>query len=113
MSERLIDLNEARIPPTSEILSGRDCGEDFRRKFGLDAEDLKPSIVSVRIPDEIVSMNTSFFLGLFGPSVRLLTPEGFLKKYKFVCDEVHMSTIHEGMARAIKGQTIFPQKKTA
>jgi hypothetical protein len=108
-----IDLNEARIPPTSEILSGRDCGEESRRRFRLDEIDAAADAKAiVTIPDDVISMNTSFFLGLFGPSVRRLRSE-FLNKYQFECDDVHMATVREGIVRALKEQTIFGQKKTA
>jgi hypothetical protein len=108
-----IDLNEARIPPNSEVITGRDCGEEFRRRFQLDSLDTSQDEAVVSIPAAVVSMNTSFFLGLFGPSVRHLGPEGFLSKYKFKCDDVHMATVREGILRATKEQTIFSEKKTA
>jgi len=105
-----IDLNKARIPPDSEFLSGRDCGEEFRRKFQVDRLDATPGEVKILIPDAIVSMNTSFFLGLFGPSVRKLGKENFSKKYKFVADNVHLATVAEGIERALKEATIFSDK---
>jgi hypothetical protein len=105
-----IDLNEARIPANSEVLSGRDCGEEFRRRFKLEDEDRREEPVHVLIPDEIISMNTSFFLGLFAPSVRRLGPTKFFEKYNFECDDIHMSTIREGVIRAMKEHTIFSQR---
>jgi hypothetical protein len=108
-----IDLNEARIPSNSEVITGRDCGEEFRRRFQLDALDVSEDEAVVSIPAAVVSINTSFFLGLFGPSVRRLGPERFLSKYKFQCDDVHMATVREGMIRAAKEQSIFGEKKTA
>lgn len=108
-----IDLNQARIPPNSEVISGRDCGEEFRRRFQLDSLDVSTDEAVVSIPSAVVSINTSFFLGLFGPSVRRLGPEGFMSKYKFHCDDVHMATVREGVIRATKEQTIFGEKKKA
>jgi hypothetical protein len=108
-----IDLNEARIPPTSEVISGRDCGEEFRKRFQLNKVDVAEGEVEVSIPEDVVSMNTSFFLGLFGPSVKHLGQQGFLSKYKFLCDDVHMETVHEGIARALKDHTIFEKKNKA
>jgi hypothetical protein len=106
-----IDLNQARIPANSELLSGRDCGQEFRKRFRVDQLDGTDEEVIVTIPDEVISMNTSFFLGLFGPSVRKLGPERFLMKYQFQCDEVHLATVREGMSRAVKEGTIFGKRK--
>lgn len=113
MATQRINLDTARIPSNSEVLSGRDCGIDSRRKFNLDRIDKSSDSVTVVIPDDVISMNTSFFLGLFGPSVRRLGKTGFLAKYHFQCHDIHRSTIEEGIERALKETTIFPEKKTA
>jgi hypothetical protein len=109
-----IDLDEVRTPRTSGLLSGRDNGEAARNRFGVSKMDSGQDEITVVIPDEVFSMNTSFFLGLFGPSVRALGEEGFRKKFKFRCDEqVHRPTIERGIENALKHATIFPEKKTA
>ena len=109
-----IDLNEARIPPSSEVITGRDCGEEFRRRFQLDKLDVSTDDVQVLIPPEVISVNTSFLLGLFGDSVRRLGRDAFMRKYTFQCDDVHRATIHEAIVRAAKEHTIFStEKKTA
>jgi hypothetical protein len=109
-----IDLNEARTPPDSGLLSGRDSGLATRKRFQVSKMDRAPGVVTVIIPDEVFSMNTSFFLGLFGDSVRELGEEGFRAKYHFVCDEeIHCPTIERGIEKALKESSIFPEKKTA
>jgi hypothetical protein len=57
-------------------------------------------------------MNTSFFLGLFGGSVRALGKEKFIEKYHFDCDPVHFDTIADGIERALKESDIFMGRKT-
>jgi hypothetical protein len=109
-----IDLNEVRNPPRSGLLSGRDAGIAARAHFHLDKLDAQDVPVEVVIPDEVFSLNTSFFLGLFGDSVRSLGPEGFRKKYRFILDEsVHGMTINRGIQKAMKEGNVFPEKKTA
>jgi hypothetical protein len=66
------------------ILAGRGRGKAVRAKLGLDAIDRDPEkTVRVVIPPYVYSVNSSFFLGLFKPSVRLLGKEEFLRKYRF------------------------------
>ncbi len=115
MTEQLkIDLNEVRTPPKSGLLSGRDAGIAARAHFKVNKLDALDVSVEVIIPDEVFSMNTSFFLGLFGDSVRCLRPDGFRSKYRFVCDEsVHRMTIERGIEKAMKEGSVLPEKKTA
>jgi hypothetical protein len=109
-----IDLNEVRVPAGSGLLSGRDSGVAARQRFNVAKLDRGIGEISVLIPDEVFSLNTSFFLGLFGESVRVLGEDGFRKRYRFVCDEdVHRPTIERGIEKALKESSIFPEKKTA
>lgn len=115
MTEQLvIDLNEVRTPPKSGLLSGRDAGLAARRRFNVDKLDASEMPIKVLIPDEVFSLNTSFFLGLFGDSVRALLPDGFRKKYIFVGDDaLHRMTIERGIQKAMKEGSVLPEKKTA
>ena len=113
MASVKIDLREALTSPSSRVLSGRDRGNECRKRFGLDRLDKNPDDIVVTIPNDIYSLNTSFFLGLFGKSVRDLTKEGFLRKYRFEGDEVHLTTVTEGIDRALKESTIFSDKEPA
>ena len=108
-----LDLNDARTSPESRVLSGRDRGVECRKKFNLDRLDASNERVVVTIPRDIYSMNTSFFLGLFGNSVRRFGKDGFVSKYEFVCDEVHREGIAEGIERALKESSIFTDERSA
>jgi hypothetical protein len=109
-----MDLNDARTPSDSGLLSGRDSGLATRKRFQVSRMDQSPDVVMVKIPDEVFSMNTSFFLGLFGDSVRALGEQAFRAKYQFVCDEeIHRPTIERGIEKALKESSIFAEKKTA
>jgi hypothetical protein len=112
MSAVKIDLRDALTSPESRVLSGRDRGNECRKRFEVDRLDKSPETVDVIIPDRIYSLNTSFFLGLFGESVRKLTKAGFLQKYHFEGEPVHLTTVQEGIDRALKESSIFSDAQT-
>lgn len=86
-----------------KVFAGRKVGEDFRERLDLDEEDLKPGYVEVTFPVDLISINTSFFLGLFGKSVQKLGGEQFRKKYFFKEITAHIDkSITEGIDRALK-----------
>ncbi len=107
-----IDLEDALTSRDSRVLSGRDRGIECRKQFALDRVDKGTDTVEVIIPPSIYSLNTSFFLGLFGDSVRKLTKSKFLEKYHFEGDPVHLTTVQEGIDRALKESTIFSDAET-
>lgn len=86
----------------SRVLSGRNEGKEVRKKFSLELIDRNNENVTVIFPDDIISLNSSFFLGLFGPSVRFLGKHGFQEKYRFICPEFVKKSIEDGIERAIK-----------
>jgi hypothetical protein len=98
----VIDLGEARSSQEAKVFSGRQRGKHWRRVFGLDHLDRQPGTIVVKIPRDVFSVNMSFFLGLFGESVRGLTREGFEAKYQFDCDPVLLPSIRQGVERALK-----------
>ena len=48
-----------------KVLSGVDLGTDARKSFNLDAIDSSKESVTISIPDDVISVNSSFFSGLF------------------------------------------------
>ena len=106
-----IDLTEARTAPESRVYSGRDRGETARRKFGLAGLDASDDVVTVVIPPGTYPMNMSFFLGMFGDSIRKLGKEGFTQKYQFECKDVHRASIQDGIDRALKESSIWGNLK--
>ena len=106
-----IDLNDARTSRESRVLSGRPRGVECRQRFNLSKLDVAPERVVVTIPADIYSMNISFFLGLFGDSVRALGKVKFMEKYRFICDPIHTDTILDGIERALKESDIFSGRK--
>lgn len=83
------------------VLAGRPEGTDYRAVLGLDNIDTNGEIVEVIIPEYFFSLNSSFFLGCFGPSVRKLGEKNFRSKYIFICDSSLKKGIEDGISRAL------------
>jgi hypothetical protein len=94
-------LLERFIKRDVRVLSGRSLGEAARKELDLDQKDKDDDLYMVIIPLKIYSLNASYFLGLFGPSVRLLK-EKFEKKYIFDCSDIIKKNVEDGRSRAIK-----------
>ena len=86
---------------TSMVLSGRERGVGVRSKLDLDKLDRAAQIIEVTIPEHIISLNSSFFQGLFGESVRSLGGLKFRECYRFLCSEVIAEDIEKGIVDAL------------
>lgn len=84
------------------VYAGRPRGELARKKLNVDALDKSVAPVEVVIPDGTYSLNSSFFLGLFGPSVVFFkTRDAFLKKYTFKAPQFIIDEIEKDIQRAL------------
>ena len=101
-----IDL-EKFLAIECKVFSGRYEGAAVRCDLNLDMLDGIDESIYVSIPKYVYSVNSSFFLACFGPSVRRLGEEGFRKKYVFECDTVILKNIDDGISRALK-TSMFP-----
>ncbi len=104
----VIDLNVARTSPEAKVFAGRERGKYWRERFKLDELDSSSEPVRVVIPADIVSLNISFFLNLFGKSIRLLGREGFTAHYIFESDPVLRPLIEQGIEQALKRSSALP-----
>lgn len=84
------------------VFSGRPRGTKIRERVNVDAIDQTDEATEVQIPTEILGINPSFFLGLFGPSVRKFGREGFESKYHFKCNPLVLLDIEDGINQALK-----------
>jgi hypothetical protein len=108
MSEnRMIDLNKARTSKDAKVFSGRERGKYWRQQFRLDELDRGQGNVVVLVPEDILSINLSFFLSLFGESVRLLGPDEFRHKYEFSSDPSLKPLIEQGIEQALKKSNVL------
>lgn len=84
-------------------ISGRDLGERQRKLFELDLEDKSKDLIEVNIGSNILFVSSSFFLGMFGDSVRKFgSKEEFYKKYKFIGKTIAKDSIDEAIYEALK-----------
>lgn len=102
---KVIDLSEFRTEGVL-VFAGRDRGMDVRRKAGLDDVDKQERCVEVRIPDDTFSLTSSFFLGLFGDSVRMLGEELFRQRYTFVGLAIR-EVLDDGIREALRTDSPF------
>lgn len=90
------------------IFSGRQEGAKARTELEFDSKDKDDESYEIEIPEDTVSINSSFFGGLFEESVIILKREGFLSKYRFILDngkdisDLIRDDIEEGIRDALQ-----------
>lgn len=96
-------------PKTADSVSGRDLGLEVRDILELDILDDNEESYNIVLPVTLENINPSYFLGLFGKSVRKLLETNFRSKYSFIImsakPEVRESLkedIDLGIKRALK-----------
>ena len=103
-----VDLNKARTSKDAKVFAGRERGRYWRDEFKLDVLDEAPGAVEVVIPGDIIAVNISFFLSMFGKSVRELGKDRFREHYKFVCNDDLIPLIDLGIEQAVKTSSALP-----
>lgn len=104
---KIVDLNEARTSNEAKVFSGRERGKYWRDRFNLNEVDRDNGHVCVDVPEDILSINLSFFLSLFGESVRFLGRDGFIRKYEFRCKPSLRPLIEQGIDQALKKSSVL------
>lgn len=90
------------------VYVGRPNGEKARDRLNLAELDREKDPVDVFVPNDTYSINSSYFLGLFGPSVVYFGSEAaFLRHYRFHALENHMDRIRAHVERALREQGIL------
>lgn len=103
-----IDFNNIAGP----VYSGRPRGESLRTKFALDSVDEENVQVDIEVPEGTYSVTSSFFLGLFGPSVvRAGSSEAFFRKYNFRAKPVLEKAFHDYASLALQTKALFSNKR--
>lgn len=87
------------------VYVGRANGAQARNKLKLDQLDRQTESVEVRIPPETYAVNSSFFLGMFGPSLAYFeTRDAFLSHYRLMAPDHVIDTITRVIDRALSSR---------
>lgn len=90
------------------VFVGRPNGEKARQKLGIEILDKSGSPVDVEVPANTYSINSSYFLGLFGESVVAFgSKEAFFEHYRFHASPVLMESIDRHAERALREQGVL------
>lgn len=100
MDKIVIDLKDYRSANV-KVFSGRDRGEAVRKSIQLDTSRDTAEYVFI-VPEDIMSINESFFLGLFGPTIRKIGVEVFKQRFTFHCESHILKDIDDGISKAIR-----------
>lgn len=93
-----------------KIISGRKNGKETREKLKISEIEEMYDLIEIIIPKDVLSFNSSYFLGMLGESVRKYkNKESFLKKYKFECNEIVMININDGINDALNNINILEE----
>lgn len=105
MSERrVIDFGKYNGP----VYTGRDRGARLRAELDLDRVDTSEETVDVCIPENTYTVTSSFFLGLFGPSVvKAGSKDQFFRKYRFRVPPFLRPDVDGYVARALQTRNLF------
>ena len=63
------------------------------------------------VPEDILSLNSSFFLGLFDKSIVNLGVDKFSDKYHFICTSVITEDVEKGKREAINTSNVLLPKR--
>ena len=85
-----------------KVLSGVNLGAEARKSFDLDTLDTIAETVTITIPDDVISVNSSFFSGLFQSSIKKLGEVKFREHYVFECDEIIKMNVENGIFNIVK-----------
>lgn len=107
-SDLIIELNKSEGP----VYVGRAQGEAARIRLALDSREDSATNVEITLPDNIYSMNSSYFLGLFAESVKKMgSKEAFKSKYHFHGPEYIMGFIDDYIDRALLEKQVLIDRR--
>jgi hypothetical protein len=108
--ENIINLEDFRAKEgqrISKVFTGRDRGAIVRKKSRIDELEQTYDIVKIIIPDNIYSINPSFFEEFLVNVVKKLGKQKFLEKFIFESkgDYEYEAPLNQAIDRILKTQT--------
>lgn len=104
MTTLTVDLT----PVSGPVYSGRDRGVALRQRYALDDKEDKADLVDIVIPASAYTVSSSFFLGLFGPSVQKCgSVDNFERKYRFRAPEFLLPILHGHASLALQNRKLL------
>lgn len=101
-----LDLAAYRSPEV-RVFAGRERGQRVREAAQLDKLERKYATIEVHIPEDVYSVNSSFFLGMFGDSIRELGEAAFREKYRFTGKSIDR-VLEDGISEALRKRSPLP-----
>lgn len=85
------------------VYVGRPGGVQARKYFKIEEHEHDSNFpIEVRFPDNARTLTSSFFLGMFGNSVRVAgSREDFLKRFKFRANSQILAEVDAGIVEAL------------
>lgn len=105
--KKTIDLSKYKTPEV-KFYSGRPRAEAVRQELNLEKEESGIEQYTIIVPQDTDSIHTSFFLGLFGPSIRKCGSRAeFLKKFVFQAPPSVLEDVEDGIIQAFKKTNVL------
>lgn len=103
---QILDFSAHKIE--GPVYTGRDRGEALRENLKIEQLDSSADRVQVVIPSSTYTVSSSFFLGMFGPSVRKCgSIEKFNAKFHFSAPDSLLPLLAAHASRALQGRKLL------
>lgn len=99
-----VDLADYRVK-NSKVFTGRDRGEDVRKRSKIDYEESTHDNILIVVPDDIYSINPSFLEEFFVNVVIKLGKDKFFNKFKFEGSYDIERPLNEAINRILRNKT--------
>lgn len=111
-NNNIINLEDYRVSSSdnkviSKVFTGRDRGQDVRIRSEIDVLETKYNKIKIIIPNNVFSINPSFFEELFVNVVTKLGKERFLDKFEFTSEGRYNyeKPLNEAIQRILRNNT--------
>lgn len=111
LHQKVVVVDLARFTETgARVFAGQRWGQGSRKAAMLDDHDRDPAVVvHVRVPTELIALDSSFCRGMFGPSIKLLK-DAFRTKYLFKGDPDRVSSLEASVLEIARDARCGPTR---